>query len=321
MICHDTRIRQAKPAEAEALKSTSQTPDAQQRTWILIAILTIATVWAFLNGLRETAGAWDSPEYSHGYLIPLFAIALLAMRREPFAEQVPPAHRWIGIGILAGAMIVRIVAAYTVTMTVDRLMFLPCLAAVFVIAGGLRTLRWAGPPIAFLVFMYPLPRALMDGLLRPLQSLATGCSVYALQTLGVEAYRDGNIIKLEKMDMGVVDACSGLRMATIFLALATAIAMISTTRPWWERLVIFLSAVPIALAVNVIRITLMGLLFNFGIKDEIAKMITHDGAGLLMMPMAIGLMYLECQVLMRLIVEDDDLERRRIVGPTPHGVG
>jgi exosortase len=198
----------------------------------------------------------------------------------------------------------RVFAAVTVTMTLDRLMFVPCLAAVFLIAGGWKAFRWAAPPIAFLMFMYPLPRVIFDGLLRPLQSIATACSLYALQTLGVESYRDGNRIMLDKVQMGVVDACSGIRMLTIFLALAAAIAMISTTRPWWERLVIVLSAIPIALAVNAARITITGLLYNFNVQNEIAEMILHDAAGLIMMPMALGLLYVECQVLSHLFIDD-----------------
>ena len=141
-------------------------------------------------------------------------------------------------------------------------------------------------------------------MLRPLQSLATKVSLYVLQTLGVESYSEGNRIMLDQIQMGVVDACSGLRMLTIFSALAAAIAMISTNRPWWERITILFSAIPIALAVNVIRITVTGLMYNFGVKDEIVQMVLHDAAGLIMMPMALGMLYLEYQILAKLVIEE-----------------
>ena len=191
----------------------------------------------------------------------------------------------------------------------DRIMLLPSLLGVMMIVGGLDSLKWAAAPIGFLAFMFPFPRALERGLLNPLQSLATKISHYALETLGVECFTEGNRIMLDGIEMGVVDACSGLRMLTIFAALATAIAMISTNRPWWERLIILVSAVPIALAVNSIRITLTGLAYNLtGNQGEIVRVINtfaHDFAGWIMMPMALGMLYLEYQILAKLIIEEE----------------
>src|SRR6185312_7030385 len=134
--------------------------------------------------------------------------------------------------------------------------------------------------------MYPLPGMVERGLLDPLQRVATICSTYALQTLGVAAHRSGNHIILGELRLGVVDACSGLRMSTIFLALAVAITLV-TERPWWERITIILSAVPIALIVNVIRITVTGILHRT-VGTQIADAVFHDLAGWIMMPMAMG---------------------------------
>ena len=124
-----------------------------------------------------------------------------------------------------------------------------------------------------------------------------------MQTVGIEVYREGNVIHLEKMDMNVVDACSGLRMLTIFLALSVAIAMVVTTRPWWERLIIVVSAVPVAILVNIVRISITGMLYNLNVPANIAEFFFHKGAGLLMMPMAMGILYIELQILARLIIE------------------
>ena len=148
---------------------------------------------------------------------------------------------------------------------------------------------------------------MVDSILRPLQTFATHSSTFALQTLGVEAYRVGNKINLDHMELGVIDQCSGLRMLTIFIALATAIAMIFTHRPMWERLVLVASAVPIAILVNVIRITITGVLYNLKVDSEIANHIFHNWAGYIMMPMALGLLFLVMQVLSQLVVETSQL--------------
>ena len=72
--------------------------------------------------------------------------------------------------------------------------------------------------------------------------------------MGVAAFRQGNLISVPGADLNIADACSGLRMLTIFLALAVAMVFL-VERPWWDKLIILLSAVPIALIVNIIRIT------------------------------------------------------------------
>ena len=271
-------------------------------SWITLGILTAILVYAYWNSLVTVSGTWDSPQYSHGYLVPLFAAALLWMRRQSF-EDVPSWHRWLGLGVIALSIALRIEATRNVIFTVDFASFVPALLGVFILVGGLKALRWAGPPIVFLVFMFPLPRVLVDNLLRPLQMIATKCSLFALQTLGLEVYGEGNVILLESQAMNVVDQCSGLRMVTIFLALAAALAMVATSRPLWERWMILVSAVPIALAVNVIRITVTGLLYNMDVNSEIAQKVFHDWAGYIMMPLALGFLFLELQIISRLVVE------------------
>jgi exosortase/archaeosortase family protein len=92
-------------------------------------------------------------------------------------------------------------------------------------------------------------------------------------------------------------------MLTIFTALAVAMALIFTDRPWWERFIIVMSAVPIALAVNVFRISLTGLLYSMQWSDDLADKIFHDAAGWIMMPLALGLLYLEIYLLSKIFID------------------
>ncbi|MCP4193560.1 MAG: exosortase [Planctomycetaceae bacterium] len=292
--------------EPELKKPSKALPkfnDPQFSAWLMIGVLSGLVILCYLNTLIGTAVAWDTPMYSHGYLIPLIAIGLLYYRREKFQPSTN-VERWWGVGIILFATIMRVVASILVQFSIDRISFIACLIGVFVMVGGFRTLRWAGPAIAFLIFMFPLPRVLVDNILRPMQTMATISSVYALQTFGVDVYREGNRIILEHTPMNVVDQCSGLRMLTIFIAIAVAIVMISNQRPPWERILILISSVPIALLVNCIRITITGLLYNLEIGAEEVDVIFHDFAGIIMMPLALGFLLIEMQVLSRLFIED-----------------
>lgn len=269
---------------------------------VTLGIMVLLLVYAFFNSLEGTARKWESPQYSHGYLIPLFSLVLLWLRFQPF-EPATTGARWAGVGLLALGLSARLGATLFALVIPEMLTFLPCLFGIFLLVGGWSLLRWSWPALAFLVFMYPLPDFVERGLLDPLQSLATRASTFCLQTLGFPAFSEGNRIIINDLEMGVVDACSGLRMLTIFTAIAVAVTMV-IERPIWERVVIFLSAIPIALAVNVIRITVTGILYRTTTK-EIADKVFHDLAGWVMMPLALGLLYVELQILSHLVVEEE----------------
>jgi exosortase len=283
----------------------------QTTIWCVFGLLVVALLWGYFNSLVRMSGAWSNPQYSHGWLVPLFAAVLFWLRREPFSA-VPVAARWAGVGVLSVGLLMRLFGSFCSYNTIDNISLVPCLLGAVLIVGGWRMFRWAGPAVGFLIFMYPLPMGLERTVLYKGQQIAISGSTFALQTLGVDAFRTGTRISLAETDLNVIDACSGLRMSTIFLALAIAMAII-TVRPWWERLIIVVSAIPIALIVNVIRITTTGMIYMWypSLMDGDA---VHNIGGFVMMPMALGLLYLESTLLSRLFVSDEGSVRVRPVG-------
>jgi len=270
--------------------------------WSAIAVLTLLLIYSYWPGLMNAQSSWSNPQYSHGWIVPLFSAALLFWWRKP-VEPVALSARIAGVLLLAVSFGLRLAAARYRIVTIDMYTFVPALAGVFLLVGGWSMFRWAWAPIGFLIFMYPLPDEATRYLLGPLQTLATIVSTYALQTLGFDAFREGNQIIVGEMHLGVVDACSGLRMLTIFVALSVALVMLGE-RQWWENLVILASAIPIALIVNSIRITVTGLLYQVA-SSEVAEMVFHDLAGWVMMPMALGMLFLLQQILAHLFVTED----------------
>jgi exosortase len=204
--------------------------------------------------------------------------------------------------------------------------------------GGKKALLWAWPAIAFLAFMIPLPFKLQVALANPLQRVATLVSTYGLQTLGFPALSEGNVILINETRIGVVEACSGLSMLVIFFALSTAFCFF-VDRPLWQKLVLVLSAIPIALIANITRITVTGIMHET-VGHKAADMVFHDLAGWLKMPFALVLLWLELKALGRLIITATEAtfnpqdattrptvakgsKRRRpkrtYIPPTPHG--
>ena len=199
--------------------------DSEERSaWIIYGVLVAALTWGYWNMLTYTSTHWDNPLYSHGWIIPLFCGYLFWQRRRKL-QQVTSNERWIGLAILVVSLLIRLWASEYDRNPVDRLTYIGALLGITLIVGGISMLRWAGPPTAFLVFMFPLPSVLENSVLWGLQRLAAISSTWTLQLLGIPALREGSKIVIDQLDLDVADACSGLRMSTIFGAMSVALAM------------------------------------------------------------------------------------------------
>lgn len=287
-----------------AMNSSLEKAAASVRRWSvdvwLALVVGLLLVWTFWPTFQTLAGRWiKDAEYSHGYLVPLFSAYLLWARRG-ILSQGPVQPSWWGLVVMAGGLLLRFAGTYTYFDWLAAAAFVPCLAGVFVLSGGWQALRWAWPALAFLLFMIPFPYRFEIALAQPLQRVATAASTYTIQTLGISAYADGNVIRLGAVQVGVVEACSGLSMLLIFFALSTAFIAV-VKMPWPEQIVIIVSAIPIAIIANVIRITLTAILHKTA-GAELANFVFHDLAGWLMMPLALGLLWLEMKLMAWIII-------------------
>jgi exosortase len=263
-----------------------------------IALVSLA-LFSYGPTLIQLAGRWwKEADYSHGFVVPLFSAYLLWFRRDLLSSGTR-GNWWGGCGLFAAAGALRFSAAFYLLPLMDAVSILVTLSAVCVMVGGFRMLAWAAPSILFLVFMIPLPGALATQLSGPLQRVATVASTFLLQTLGVPAVSQGSVIWLSAGKLGVVEACSGLRMLMVVLAITMGAAML-LRRPIWERVFVAASALVIGVITNVIRITLTGVVHEF-ISPKVAESLFHDFAGILMMPVAVVLLCLELVLLSKLL--------------------
>jgi len=287
----------------------------RRQSWIVGLGLSCAILWAFWTTIVEMGERWSGdPQYSHGYLVPLFSLYLLWARRAIVKDGFD-APSWWGVGILLAGLGIRFGGVYFFYGFFDAISLLVCLAGLALVVGGRRAFHWSWPAILFLGFMVPLPYRLQNALGGVLQRIATKLSTYALQTLGAPAVSEGNIILINDVRIGVVEACNGLGMLVTFFAISTAIAMLLKSG-WWRRVVLIIGAIPVAIMANVVRITVTGLLYAAS-QNEAAQVVFHDVAGWLMMPLAVLFIFLELYVLDRLIVDRDPSNQRGPVGFLP----
>jgi exosortase len=246
------------------------------------------------------------PRYSHGYLVPAFALYLLWSRRDSRRAE---GYRfcWLGPVLVAAGAASRLIGAVYYVSWLDATSLLVSLAGLVLSLRGWAELRWALPSIAFLIFMVPLPYRAEVSLGYPLQRVATVVSTYVLQVFGLPAFSSGTTIVINDFTIGIVDACNGIGISYMFLACAVAAAFM-VPRPLLDRVLLIVSALPIALVVNVMRIVTTGALHEL-IGRRVSEVVYHDLAGWLMMFVAFLILSVECRLLPHLFVEVADRER------------
>lgn len=272
--------------------------------WIaaLVAILAVLG-FNYTQLFTDCWPKWLSPDYSHAFLVPLFSLYLAWMWRDQAPKQIAWPNPW-GFAFLAGGILVYLAAAITnfarewlwgVSLVLN-------LCGTALLLGGPQALRWLWPSLAFLMFMFPLPYKIEHAVGWPLQNVAARGAAFALQTLGYATYREGVVLHVQAHALEVEKACNGLSMLLTFIAVSTAVAIL-VKRPWLDRGIILASAIPIAIFSNVLRIALTGLLYNEGGK-ELGDKVFHDFAGWLMMPLALGILWIELKLLDWVFLED-----------------
>lgn len=251
--------------------------------------------WAYSTTLRGMWEEWSqAPDYSHCFFVPLFSAWVLWERRAVISGAELRGSWW-GLTLfgITGALLFASSMMYLVYF--ERLSIITSLAGVALFVGGWPAWRWAWAPVAYLLFMVPLPGPLLVLLSYPLQRLGTLVATFILQLGGIPAFAQGNVVVLREARVDVVAACSGLRILMLCLAICVGTIMI-TRRSWRDKVIIVASAIPIALLANITRLTATALAYElFG--NRIPETTVHDVAGYLMMPGAVALLWAELETL------------------------
>jgi len=257
----------------------------EKALWSAIFLAGIAAIYApmAVNLVRD----WMTlPDFNHGFLIPIVSGYIVFLKRTRLAELLAEAPA----GERGGALLI---AAGIFMLAAGRLAnehFVMRLSLPLIMAGSIRQIFGRAVlcelvfPIAYLVFMFPIPSILMEKITFPLQLVASGFAAILLDSAGVPVLREGNIIQLPDMSLEVAEACSGIRSLISLLALSAVFAYLFQKQQW-KRTILVLSAVPTAMITNIIRVTGTGVLAHkFGGKA--AQGFYHDFSGWLVFVVA-----------------------------------
>ena len=260
---------------------------SRQRLAILAAFAAfLALFWPTFGWMAERFNAPDS-FYSHGWLVPLAGAWLVWQRRPTFSRlTLRPAYG--GLLLLVPAVLLHLLAVWSRLHAVSGLMAVAAVAGLVWTCWGREALTALRFPIAFLLFMVPLPGILLIGVSFHLKLAAASLATGALRLVGIHAAQEGSIIRLSQLTMLVDDTCSGLRSLLSLVALTTLwTSWLPAQTERWRKLAVVAAAIPISLAANMVRIMILTVIALVWGRAA-AEGFLHYGSGIVVFGIALA---------------------------------
>lgn len=262
------------------------------------SLVLMAFIWSYRSGLTDFWHLWwASDEYSSGLLVPFLALYVLWSRRDSIARCPLRPSMW-GLVAFAGAQAVRLFGLFFMYSSAERVSVVLSLAALVLLLFGWQLFRKVCPILLFLCLMLPWPNLIQYYVGLHLQHWATSSAVFCLEMGGYEVVQEGNIIHIGQTSVEVAYACNGLRMITAFFVVSGLVVLL-VNRALWEKVVILVSSLPIALLCNTARLTVTAIALT-KLSGQFWDDLFHDFGGYAMMPLALGIVVCELWLLTRL---------------------
>jgi exosortase len=272
---------------------------APKHLWRILAIAA-ALVFSYAAVLTKLGHDWWTDEnYSHGLLIPFVIGFVLWTERERLARTIQRPAMWSGLAAVLFASLALWAGTAGAELFLQRTSLVVMLAGIVLYFWGFSILRLVMVPLFLLLLAIPIPAIIFNKIAFPLQLFASRCAVWAMSVFEIPVLRQGNVIELmplgarETKKLEVVEACSGIRSLMTLLTLAVVLAYFTQRRKddgdgdtpgrptasfgsrirsglnrmktfgFWRPVIVVLSAVPIAILTNALRVSGTGVLARY----------------------------------------------------------
>ena len=265
---------------------------------LLIAVSLIFLVSAFAQGLSELIIRWDKQEeYSHGYMIPFVSGYFIWLKKEEI-RHIEFNPSWLGVLLVLMAAVLFLIGEVSGLFILIHYAFIAVLVGLAYAIMGWHALNIILVPLLFLAFSIPLPYFLEASLSANLQLWSSQMGVAFIRWCSIPVFLEGNIIDLGSYKLQVVEACSGLRYLFPLMSLGFICAYLYDTA-FWQRALVFVSTLPIALLMNSFRIGVIGVVVeHWGIS--VAEGFLHDFEGWVIFLACIAMLFAEMAMLLKI---------------------
>ena len=257
----------------------------------MIGLVACVVTGAFLYAplLVKLVRQWGADEsYSHGFLVAPIAFFLVWQQRDRL-RRTPTLPSNAGLVVIGLSLAVYALGSLGAELFLTRVSLIGVIAGTVLYVFGWRHLRIVGFPLAFLIFMIPLPAVVFDRVAVSLQLVASQLGEHLLRFANVPVLRDGNVLTLAAITLEVNDACSGIRSIMALVCVATLIGRFSQSTPL-RRWSIAFAAIPVAILLNGVRIAATGLAASrFG--PAVASGAIHAATGWVVFVAALGVVW------------------------------
>lgn len=276
---------------AEELDLQRRETLARVTTIVLLFGITYLPVFVTLYGKYVEADSY----YSHGFLIPLLSGFVIWWKRDRLKTMtVVPARA--GLWVLGGGLLLYGVGTSWLVNFASALSMLVVLAGLSLSLFGPAVTRALWFPLAYLLYMIPLPKISIIYITFWLKLLVASLATDIVDAAGIPVLLDGAYLTLPNGVIEIENACSGLRSLIALTALGAVYAYLtplSTPRKW----MLLVASVPLAVAANLVRVVAMVLVsYHYGSRGRAFEW-TDFTTGLLVFAVAFLGLYLVSKVL------------------------
>ena len=249
-----------------------------------IVLLALALFWLYGGIVARLAAQWGSDDnYAHGFLVVPFAVFVAWTRRDAL-RSAPVRPGLAGLALLSIGLLILVAGKLGAELFLTRLSLILVLAGAIGFVWGRVYLRVLALPLASLLFMIPLPAIVFNQITFPLQLVASTIGEGLIRGVGIPVLREGNVLQLPSRTLEVAEACSGVRSLGSLMMLALVLGYF-TERRVGRRVLLALTAIPLSIAANAIRVAGTGIASEW-ISPAVAEGFLHTFSGLVMFSLA-----------------------------------
>jgi exosortase len=264
-----------------------------------VGVVLGALVLVYWPVIRDLVRAWSTDDnYSHGFFIVPLAL-YFAWERRASIVNAPQRPSIAGALIVAVSLLLLVGGLLGAELFLTRISLLGTLAGAVLFLFGWPMLRVLLFPLAFMLLMIPLPAIIFNKIAFPLQLLASHVGEYTISSMNIPILREGNVLILANAKLEVAEACSGIRSLVSLFTLGIVFGYF-VDRRWWVRSIIALSAIPVAILANGLRVASAGIAaHNFGMAG--VEGLFHEFSGWVVFVLAFMMMFGLQRLLHRLL--------------------
>ena len=288
-------IRLIEPMNSEIAPRTDAPLQVKGANWVLWSSLAAsALLLLYYFGFVERFGpdygrrsalvwlysAWTPvTDYEHGKLVPFIIVGLIAYRFRDLRASTSRGNWWGLLSVALGCLFfLAAYRTYQPRIAIGGLPFILWGSALFL--WGWQTAKLLIFPLFFLWIAIPLPA--FQQATTHLQLIATQMAHHGSGLFGVETYTQGTTVLPIKGDwkpLSIAHGCSGIRSLMALVMITAAWAYVAKLA-LWKKLLLFASALPLAIVGNALRVISIFVIAEYG-DAQWAASTWHDWSGLL----------------------------------------